>query len=533
MKSPSQNEGAFSINAGRSFRQSLFAMMGISSVVVMVAIDQTVVGTALPTIVAELKGFQYYAWVATAYLLTSVITVPVFGRLGDWFGRKPFVVAAIVLFTGASALCGLAGSMFELVAFRALQGIGGGMLVGTAFASIPDLFPDPVRRLRWQVLFSSAFGLANAIGPSLGGLLTQHYGWRFVFLVNLPVGLVGLYFTARHLPHIRHQQAGRFSLDWIGAALIAATLGSMQLLVESMASEGLSRKNLELAAVMLISGALLVRQERRAAQPIVPPALVRNRAVATLWVLSILMGMAMFSLLFYVPLLLQGGMEMLPDAAGFFVTPLVFCIAVGTVTNTQIVTRLKNPNVLLYVGFSMLACACGGVALVNSMHDKAMLIASMFAGGVGIGFIMPNLTVFAQQVAGKLQLGIATALIQSARMVGGMIGMAIVGTIVHVKYVRGIVDLLGAQANAPWAGAVLNPQLLVSQAQTVRFLQTTADAGIAGGKVVTAARLLLISAVNDAEMAVTALMLIALVGVWLLPLIRLSTHQDVALSAPE
>ena len=174
MKSPSQNEGAFSINAGRSFRQSLFAMMGISSVVVMVAIDQTVVGTALPTIVAELKGFQYYAWVATAYLLTSVITVPVFGRLGDWFGRKPFVVAAIVLFTGASALCGLAGSMFELVAFRALQGIGGGMLVGTAFASIPDLFPDPVRRLRWQVLFSSAFGLANAIGPSLGGLLTQH-----------------------------------------------------------------------------------------------------------------------------------------------------------------------------------------------------------------------------------------------------------------------------------------------------------------------------------------------------------------------
>ena len=210
------------------FRQTLLAMLGMCFVMMMVAIDQTVVGTALPTIVAELKGFELYAWVATSYLLTSVITVPIFGRLGDYYGRKPFVVAAIVLFTLASVLCGAADSMFALVLARALQGIGGGMLVGTAFASIPDLFPDPHVRLRWQVMLSSAFGIANAVGPTLGGALTEHYGWRSVFYVNLPIGILGLWFVTRYLPHLRNHATGKVRLDWQGALLIAAALGSLQ-----------------------------------------------------------------------------------------------------------------------------------------------------------------------------------------------------------------------------------------------------------------------------------------------------------------
>src|SRR3569623_1277466 len=144
------------------FRESLLAMLGISFVTMLVALDQTVVSTALPTMVAELKGFDLYAWVATSYLLTSVITVPVFGRLGDYYGRKPFVVTAIIVFIGASVLCAMAGSMLFLVIARSLQGIGGGMLVGTAMASIPDLFPDSRVRLRWQVIVSSAYGIANA-----------------------------------------------------------------------------------------------------------------------------------------------------------------------------------------------------------------------------------------------------------------------------------------------------------------------------------------------------------------------------------
>ncbi|MEX3930106.1 MFS transporter [Paraburkholderia sp. BR10936] len=451
--------GVETLNAGghaqaRTFAQSLCAMLGLSSVVMMVAIDQTVVGTALPTIVADLKGFDLYAWVATAYLLTSVITVPIFGRLGDWFGRKPLIIAAIVLFTGASALCGAAGSMATLIAYRALQGVGGGMLVGTCFASIPDLFPDPLVRLRWQVLFSSAFGVANAIGPSLGGFLSQHYGWRSAFLANIPVGLVSLCLTSGFLPHIRHVHLGKLNPDWRGALWIALTLGASQLLVESVGRHGIDLTACIQAAVFVAGLALLVREERHAPQAILPSALLRDRVIVVLLVLSLLMGVAMFALLFYVPLLLQGALGLGAEQAGVAVTPLVVCITVGTIANTRIVTRIANPNLLLYAGFALLAASCAGIACVPVRDGGLALPAAMLIGGVGIGFVMPNLTVFAQQVAGKQQLGIATAMIQSARMVGGILGTAVAGAIVHTRYVSGLESRLaarGASLSGPFA----------------------------------------------------------------------------------
>src|SRR5690606_2882108 len=215
-----------------SVRESSLAMLGLSFVTMMVAIDQTVVGTALPTVVAELRGFQFYAWVTTAYLLTSIITIPIFGRLGDYYGRKPFVVASIVLFLIASIFCGLAQSMVQLVAGRALQGVAGGMMLGTAFAVVPDLFPDPRVRLRWQGILSSAFGIANAVGPSLGGFLTYYLGWRTVFFMNVPLGLLGLFFVAKHVPRVRQMQADNIRLDWVGVILIALALTGLQFLVQ-------------------------------------------------------------------------------------------------------------------------------------------------------------------------------------------------------------------------------------------------------------------------------------------------------------
>src|SRR5580704_19074290 len=159
------------------FRESVLAMVGVASVAMLVALDQTIVGTALPRIVAELKGFDLYAWVATSYMLASVVTIPIFGRLGDLFGRKPFLLAAIVVFTVASVLCGVATNMLFLVIARGLQGIGGGILIGTVLATVADLFPDPKLRLRWLVFVTSAFGFANFVGPTLGGVLTQYGGW--------------------------------------------------------------------------------------------------------------------------------------------------------------------------------------------------------------------------------------------------------------------------------------------------------------------------------------------------------------------
>ncbi len=219
-------------------------MLGLCFVIMMVAIDQTVVGTALPTVVADLNGFKYYAWVATAYLLTSVITVPIFGRLGDLYGRKPFVVASVVVFLSASIFCGLSDSMIQLVIARALQGVGGGMLVGTAFASVPDLFPDTQVRLRWQMLLSSAFGVANGVGPTLGGILTEQLGWRAVFFMNVPLGLIALFFLLRYMPHIRQIRGAQVRMDWLGAVLVALGLASLQAFVQLVSSQGASHAHL-------------------------------------------------------------------------------------------------------------------------------------------------------------------------------------------------------------------------------------------------------------------------------------------------
>jgi MFS family permease len=435
-------------------------------------------------------------------------------------------VIAIVLFTCASALCGVAGTMPILIACRALQGIGGGMLVGTCFASIPDLFPDPVVRLRWQVLFSSAFGLANAVGPSLGGFLSQHYGWRFAFLVNIPVGLVSLYLAARHLPHIRQTRIERLSADWRGALLIMVALGALQLLVEAMGQTGRHAEATLYGAIAVVSLSWLVREERRASNPVIPPALLKERATVVLLMLSMLMGVAMFVLLFYVPLLLQGGMGLDADEAGLVVTPLVVCITLGTISNTRIVTRLKRPNLLLYVGFGLLGGSCAALAQAGANGHGAVFIGAMAMAGVGIGFVMPNLTVFAQQVAGRTQLGISTALIQSARMVGGMFGTAVAGTVLRDLYRTGLANAIpGAvdPATRHSIAALGDPQLLMSAHQAARFVSQADAAGQAGEAMLSAARNVLVHAVGTSMLGVAVLMGAACLILVLLPLIPVAS----------
>jgi EmrB/QacA subfamily drug resistance transporter len=491
------------------FRESLLAMLGVSFVTMLVALDQTVVGTALPTIVADLKGFDLYAWVATSYLLASVITVPVFGRLGDYYGRKPFVIASIIVFTGASVLCGMAHDMLFLVLARGLQGIGGGMLVGTAFACIPDLFPDPHVRLRWQVLMSSAFGIANAVGPSLGGFLTQYYGWRSVFYVNLPIGLLSLFFVWRFLPHLRHiQHEGRMRLDWLGAVLIAGALGCFQLFVELLPKHGVTGGIAVLVVAALACGFGLWKWEQRAPQPMLPIEMFRNPSLSALFTLSVLGGFSMFSLLFYAPLLFQGGFSLSPRDAGIVVTPLVVCITIGSILNGRIVTRIRNPNAMLYIGFALLALSCLGAAISTRAMSHTVLMTFMLIGGFGLGFVMPNLTVFAQQTAGREHLGIATALLQSLRMIGGMIGTALTGTLVSHLYASGVRDALAREHAGAWFGDLSDPQVLISHDAQRRLIEQLGSAGHNGPALLEGAREALVAAIH------VGIALAALVAVW-------------------
>ncbi|MGN6389120.1 MAG: MDR family MFS transporter [Burkholderiaceae bacterium] len=511
----------------RSFRESLLAMLGLFFVVMMVALDQTVVGTALPTVVAELKGFDLYAWVATSYLLASVITVPIFGRLGDYFGRKYFVIASIVVFTLASALCGMANSMLFLVLARALQGIGGGMLVGTAFASVPDLFPEPAVRLRWQVLISSAFGIANAVGPSLGGFLTEYSGWRSVFYVNLPVGLISLYFVVRHMPLIRHRKHdGPLRLDWIGALLIAASLGSLQLFVELLPTRGFRIGMIALLAAGVAFFVALLFQEKRAVNPLLPLEMFRNRALASLFTLSVLMGFIMFALLFYMPLLLQGGFGLSPNEAGMLITPLVVCITIGSISNSRLLPRLPNPAWIMYAGFGLLGASAIGITLLTKSTPHAVLALYMLGSGLGLGFVLPNLTIFTQETAGRAHLGIATAMIQSLRMVGGMVGTALVGTLVNHLYVSRVRDALATAQASRWLPDLDDPQMLINHQAQHDFVAQLHALGQNGAELIEAARVSLVSSIHIGQMLSVAVAVVALLQMRRVPRLKLRSRDE-------
>ncbi|WP_150577295.1 MFS transporter [Pandoraea aquatica] len=474
-------------------------MIGIALVNMLVALDQTVVSTALPSIVAELKGFEYYAWIASIYLLASVVTVPVFGRLGDYFGRRKFVIASVLTFTFASLLCGLAPNMPFLVFARGLQGIGGGMMVGTAFASVPDLFPDARSRVRWQVVITTAYGIGTAAGPSLGGLLSEHFGWRSTFFVNLPVGLAALYFVWRYLPKFPPAHKGDVRVDWRGALWIAVVLGGFQVFIESVPEHGASLVNLALIAAVAIGFWALLRTERRATHPIVPLDMFRHPQLVVLFTLSVLIGFVMYSLIFFAPLLLQGGFGLSPQAAGLIATPIAACIALGSFINTPVVVRLARPTNMLVIGFCLLAVASVGVGVAHNTTPHGLLALAMACAGIGIGFILNNMNVFGQEIAGRERFGITTALLQSTRMVGGMLGTTIVGTLVNHWYARGVAGAVTSYDGTPAAHAVaraLDPRILIDPALRTDLLTDLRAMGIDGLPLVETARQTLVNAVH-------------------------------------
>lgn len=481
------------------FRDALMAMIGIALVNMLVALDQTVVSTALPSIVAELKGFEYYAWIASIYLLASVVTVPVFGRLGDYFGRRHFVIASVLTFTVASLLCGLAPNMPFLVFARGLQGIGGGMMVGTAFASVPDLFPDARSRVRWQVVITTAYGIGTAAGPSLGGLLSEHFGWRSTFFVNLPVGLAALYFVWRYLPKFPPAHRGDVRVDWRGALWIAVVLGGFQIFIENVPSHGASTGNLLLLLTVAIGCFVLLRTERRATHPIVPLDMFRHPQLVVLFTLSVLIGFVMYSLIFFAPLLLQGGFGLSPQAAGLIATPIAACIALGSFINTPVVVRLARPTNMLVIGFCLLAIASACVGLSHRDTPHGLLALAMACAGIGIGFILNNMNVFGQEIAGRERFGITTALLQSTRMVGGMLGTTIVGTLVNHWYARGVAGAVSGFDGTLAAHAVaraLDPRILIDPAVRTELLTDLRAMGIDGAPLVETARQTLVNAVH-------------------------------------
>jgi EmrB/QacA subfamily drug resistance transporter len=503
------------------FRESVLAMLGVASVSMLIALDQTIVGTAMPRIVAELKGFDLYAWVATAYMLASVITIPIFGRLGDLFGRKPFMLAAILVFTLASVFCGMASNMLFLVLARGLQGIGGGIMIGTVFATVADLFPDPRLRLRWLVFVTSTFGLANMVGPTIGGMLTQHGGWRLVFFVNVPVGVVALFFVRYFLPHLRHARDGaRLRLDWLGAFVVAITFSALQLAIELLPKQGWTTSTIVLGAIVLVCSLTLFLWEKRMGYPIIPIDMLLDRKLGALFAMSVLGGFAMFSLVFYVPLLFQGGYAMSPHASGMLITPLLLGTTIGSVVNNRVVTRIRRANAILYVGFALSAFASLAVVVLRGNEPHLVWMACMGASGLGLGLVGTSLTVCSQQIVARDHLGAATALLQSLRTFGGMLGTAITGALLGHLYTMGVHRSLDSYQATQWFKSFASPELLVDRAEQTALINRLVSAGHAGDAMMSSARGALVDSIHMGLAMAAVAALAGLCLAWFVPPVR-------------
>jgi EmrB/QacA subfamily drug resistance transporter len=441
---------------------------GLLLALLVAALDQTVVGTAEPRIIASLSGFDRYPWVATAYMLSMTVSVPIFAKLSDIYGRKWFFLTGLVIFVLASAFCGASGQiplpldgMNQLILFRGIQGIGAGILFGLTFTIVGDVF-SPAERGKYQGIFAAMWGLASIFGPTLGGWLTDHYSWRAVFYVNLPVGLVAAIAIWLEFPSFRPHGVKR-KIDFAGVFALILCLVPLLLALtwvtdygwESMRVESL----LAFSTVMLVA---FLFAETRASEPLIPLALFRNPIIAICSIASFVLGMGMFGIIIYLPLFMQGVMGVSPTQSGSLLTPLMMAAVVGSISAGQFTSRTGRYKILALAGSTLIAIGMILFALMNGDTMRAEVVRGMLIVGLGIGLIQPVYTLAVQNSAPREHLGAATASTQFFRSIGSTMGVSIFGSVLLTIYKH---DFNGAIPNGTPAIALkpFNNPLLLSQ----------------------------------------------------------------------
>ena len=401
------------------------------------ALDQTIVGTALPTIIAELNGVDRYTWVITAYLLTSTTVIPMVSKLSDQFGRKWFLIIAVVIFLAGSALSGASQSMNQLIGFRALQGVGGGMLASLVFTLVGDIF-TPAERARWQGLFSGVFGLASVVGPSLGGWITDNSTWRWVFYVNVPLGIISLALLFFFLPaniSIRTVTAGRHPLsriDWWGAFTSAAAT-VLLLLGLTWGGSTYSWGSWQVIGSLVASGVLFIAfiiVETRVSDPILPLDLFKNQIFTAGALLSLTVGLMMFAVVIYLPIYLQGVLGVKATNSGVEITPMVVTLAIAAALVGFLIARIGRYQFISIIGALILI---GGTYLLTTMGintSQQTVVIYMVIIGVGLGLLQPVMTLAVQNAIPRNRLGAGTGAVTYLRTLGATLGTAIVGAVV-------------------------------------------------------------------------------------------------------
>jgi EmrB/QacA subfamily drug resistance transporter len=458
------------LTAGLTRWGTIGVVAGTMLALLLAALDQTIVGTAMPRIVAELNGLNYYSWVITAYLVASTIMVPIAGKLGDLFGRKPFLLAGMIGFVAASALCGQSHGMLELVTFRTIQGIFGGMLFATVFAVIGDLFP-PSQRARLAGLFGAVFGLSSIVGPTAGGYITDGWGWRWVFYVNLPVGIIAVLLVIATMPYVRSSASLR-DIDFLGAGMLIAGLVPLMVALSITRDHGWTSPEvlglLGAAAVLLIAFFVV---EMRTDHPIVPFGLFKNSTFSVSMIVGFLTGFGMFGTIVFVPLIYQGVLGVTATNSGQLLTPMMLGLIVASTLVGQAMVRIRYYRFLGTGGIVVMLVGMWLLSQVTVTTSRLEVVRDIVLVGAGLGTTFPLYLTAVQTALPRNFLGVASSQIQFWRQIGGTIGTAVLGSVlaqrlpVHVQEQVASLHLPSQIASRFVSGGGSNPQTLFDPAQ--------------------------------------------------------------------
>ncbi|HSE39860.1 MAG TPA: MDR family MFS transporter [Acidobacteriota bacterium] len=406
-------------------KQRMAVTAGVMTGMFLAALEATVVGTAMPTVIAALGGLQHYSWVFSAYLLTSTVTVPVWGKLSDLYGRRRLFQIGVGVFLLGSILSGLSTSMFQLIVFRAIQGLGAGALVPLAMTIIGDIYTLQ-ERTRMQALFSGVWGFASIVGPIIGGFLTDQLSWRWVFFINIPFGLLSSLIIGASLKEPKLRQ--RPIIDYAGAITL---MSSVTLLMLALVESGTMQALLTLRNLLLLLGSallaiLFVRIERRTKEPILPFSLFRNRVVSIAVTAGFLIGIAMFGSISFIPLYAQGTRGDTATEAGSLLTPLMLSwVTLSVIGGRFLLKAGYRPTVI--AGSLLLTIAFALLSTFDGHTPRSLLYLDLVLIGAGLGLTMLTLLIAVQQAVPREILGTATSLNQFSRSIGGAVGVAIMG----------------------------------------------------------------------------------------------------------
>jgi EmrB/QacA subfamily drug resistance transporter len=417
------------------------AFSGLVLVMLLAALDSTIVSTALPTIVGDLGGLERLAWVVTAYLLAQTVVTPVYGKLGDLYGRKGVLQSAVIIFLVGSALCGISRNMMQLIGFRAVQGLGAGGLTVVTQAVVGDLV-SPRDRGKYQGIFGAVFGGASIAGPLLGGYFTTHLSWRWIFYVNVPIGLIALVVLAATLPS--QSSRTKRAIDYIGSALLAVVLASLTLLSDlgDTRYSWTSPPMLALIATAIVSLVLFLIVERRAAEPVLPLRLFTIRTVAVASAVGFIVGFALFGSVVYLPLFLQIVKQASPTASGLQMLPMMGGMLVTSIVSGQLISKTGRYKIFPIVGTAVMTL--GLFLLARMSASTSIMTASliMLVLGLGLGMVMQVLVIAVQNAVSYQDLGVATSGATLFRLIGGSLGTAVLGAVFASRLARNLAILI-------------------------------------------------------------------------------------------